>query len=112
MKVFSNNFLVATDDGKTRMKLSDECECGNAKKKTVQICDRCRSLDGANTSQYDLIMSLRVLGISTITAISEYTGKSRHCLQIQLNRLLKKGKIKRIIPESISAKQEEFYWTI
>lgn len=73
------------------------CECGNEKKRSRQVCDRCADLDGPIKS-IDVMNELRASdGGATIYEIAAGTGRSTRSVVRTLRGWLKEGRVLRLM---------------
>jgi len=75
-----------------------QCECGNEKPLVAEACDRCQWLDGNGHREKDVIAALRACDDHADTdALELETGMERTALLHLMVRLVKKGRVRRVI---------------
>lgn len=79
---------------------TSECECGNAKSRHVQSCDRCAFLDGRTSVQLAVISALRDGVTLSLAGIVEDAGSGERSVYRVLRKLEEQGRVRSFDEES------------
>lgn len=73
-----------------------ECDCGRSKRNTDdEACEYCEFLDGKQSDEAALIVSLRVLGEATVRELADHFSVHPSGMLHRLRRLMRSGRVSR-----------------